>query len=113
VSVAAAVAERLNPRHRADALLNPSVDLFHQVVPIPTSPQRELLRKTALCLQVGDGPMRRRVPVERDLLRHAMVAHCFRQEPLGGSHVSMFAQEKFDYAPLFVDGTIAVRSTVV
>src|SRR2546425_1089931 len=80
--------------------------LLHNVVEILDLADPD--RGAVLLIIALDGGFIRRTPIDRDLLRYAMVADRLLQKPEGGLLIALLGQEKVNGVALLIHGTIEV-----
>ena len=100
--------EILEAEHRVNTLLHASVILLYQVVQVFARPDLHPRTQRSLLLQFSDSSMCRWIAIERNPLRGAVLPCGSCKEPLGGSNISVFAQQEIDCEILLIDCSVEV-----
>jgi hypothetical protein len=82
--------------------------LLHHIVQVFAGPNPYSAAHATLRFQFTNRLMRGGVAVQSDHTRWAVVSHSLAEEPLGSSHIAMFAQQEVHCLAVLVDGTIKI-----
>lgn len=83
--------------------------LLHHIVQVFAGSNSHAPTHESCCFQFPNRPVRSSVPVQSDHARCSIVPNRLPEEPLGGSHIAVLAEQEVDGLPEFIDRTIQIR----
>src|SRR5262249_26637145 len=101
--------EALEPQHRSDPLLYSAMILLHHIVKVFATTNLHARTHAPGGFQFPNRPVRGGVPVQCDHSRWSVVPNRLAEEPLGGSHIALLAEQEVDGLPEFVDCAIQIH----
>jgi len=90
------VSKALTPEHWPHSLFHPAVILLDHSVYVTVRPHDEWNGQYVFLLQLGDGFVRGRVPIESHFLWYSPLLDRLPKEALRGSTIAVLAQEEVD-----------------